>query len=247
MTAPKQPGGHGWRTPAEALALVVVLTLLLVGADLGARAAAESLVARAVQDAAGLAERPQVQVRGAVFLPQVLRGAYREVDVSTVGLSDGPLRIDRVESKLTDVRVTFHDVLLRDVQTIGIGRSEETVTLLYPDLNSYLKATGRPFQINSTGNDEVSISGSLDVLDQHLNVSGNVSLNVANGELRITPREVRTGSATLSQVSRLLLGQRLTLAVPMDALPFGHELVSVEASPQGVRLEAVGTAIIVRP
>jgi hypothetical protein len=74
-----------------------------------------------------------------------------------------------------------------------------------------------------------------------------VSLSVVDETLRITPRQINTGGATLSQASRLLLGQRLRLTVPMGTLPFGHQLTRVAASTEGIRLRAEGSAIIVQP
>src|SRR5215216_422628 len=77
------------------------------------------------------------------FLPQVIRGTYSEVEVTTRGIMSGPLRIDRVESHLFDVRVPFHDVLVRSIRRVGIGRSVETINVSYRDLNAYFAATGR--------------------------------------------------------------------------------------------------------
>jgi hypothetical protein len=65
--------------------------------------------------------------------------------------------------------------------------------------------------------------------------------------LRITPRQIDTGSVSLSRASRLLLGQRLRLTVPLGTLPFGHQLTSVTTSGDSIRLRAEGVAIIVQP
>ena len=227
--------------------LAVGLALLLWGADAAARAAAQSLVARDVQDATGTADLPEVHVRGHAFLLQLLRGVYDEVDVTTVGLSNGPLRVERVESRLTDVELPFHDVLVRNRRPFMIGRTDQVATFLYSDLNAYLEATGRPFELASGGDDRVQVTGKLDVLNQHVVLEADVALAVSGGELIFTPTRIDTGSSALGRVSRLLLAQRLGLAIPMDGLPFGNELVEVQPTETGVTVHAQGRFVVVQP
>jgi LmeA-like phospholipid-binding len=238
---------HRWRTAIEVVIFVTAVFFLGWGADALAREGAEVLLARNIQHATGVAERPVVTVRGFAFVPQVVRGAYNEVDVSTQGITSGPLRIEHVDSQLFDVRVPFHDVLVQDIRRVGVGRSLEGVTLRYEDLNAYFAATGRPLQLAPAAEGEVSITGSVDVLGRQVQVNALVALSVADDTLRISPRQINTGSVNLDQASRLLLGQRLTLSVPLGTLPFGHQLTSVTASGDAIRLQAQGTAIIVQP
>jgi hypothetical protein len=217
------------------------------GADALARLGAEALLARNIQNATGVSEPPVVEVRGFAFVPQVVRGAYNEVHVTTKGITSGPLRIDRVDSQLFDVRVPFHDVLVQDIRRVGIGRSVENATLRYDDLNAYFDQTGRPLQLAPAGNGETRLTGVVDVLGQRIQVSAAVTLSVADDALRITPRQINTGNATLNQATRLLLGQRLTLSVPLGTLPFGHQLKSAAVTADGVQLQAEGAAIVVQP
>jgi hypothetical protein len=235
------------RTVIEVTVFVVAVFFLGWGADALARMGAEGLLARNIQNATGVREAPSVDVRGFAFVPQVVRGAYSEVDVTTRGISSGPLRVDRVSSRLLDVRVPFHDVLVQDIRRVGIGRSVEEVALLFPDLNAYFDTTGRPLQLAPAENGEVQITGAVDVLDQRVQVRARVSLDVADEVLRITPQQIDTGTTTLSRAGRLLLGQRLTLSVPLGTLPFGHRLTSVRISADGIQLDAEGRAIVVQP
>jgi hypothetical protein len=238
---------HQTRFVIEFVLFVTAVFFLGWGADALARAGAEALLARNIQNATGVSEPPIVDVKGFAFVPQVVRGAYNEVHVTTRGIASGPLRIERVDSQLFDVRVPFHDVLVQDIRRVGISRSVEDVTLRYEDLNAYFDVTGRPLQLAPAENGETRLTGTVDVLSQRVQVSATATLSVANEALRITPREVNTGSTTLNQASRLLLGQRLRLSVPLGTLPFGHQLTSANATPDDVRLRAEGAAIIVQP
>jgi hypothetical protein len=235
------------RTAAEVVIFVVVLFFLGWGTDTLARYGAESLLARNIQNATGAAERPIVHVRGFAFVPQVVRGAYNEVDVQTRGTTSGPLRVEQVDSQLLDVRVPFHDVLVQDIRQVGIGRSIEDVTLLYADLNAYFDATGRPLQVAAGADGGVRMTGSVDILGRRVTASADVVVSASDAILRLTPRKIDTGGSTLDQASRLLLNQRLRLSVPLGTLPFGHKLTSATPYAEGIHMTAEGRAVILTP
>ena len=231
----------------QTLGLIGVVALLLWGADSMARIGAQSLLSRNIQDATGVEVPPNVDVKGIFFLPQVIRGGYSDVHVTTQGVTGGPLRIDRVESRLSDVRVPFHDVLVGDIRRVGIGGSVEDLDLTYEDLNAYFAATGRRLVLSPGRDGAVRVSGSVEVANRAVPLSADASLSVEGDALRISPETLNTGSGSLDAASRLLLGKRLRLLVPLGTLPFGHQLTGVSADPDGVHLTATGTDIVVEP
>lgn len=243
---PRRPGRGGGQAIGEVVAVLAALAVLAWGANALGRVGAESLLARNVQDATGIEARPSVEIHGWWILPQVLRGAYEQVRVTTPGITSGPLRVEQVRSELSDVRLPFHDVLVRDVRRVGIGRSEEVVTLSYPALNSYLQATGRPLRLAPAADRGVTMTGSVDVLDQRVPVTVDATLSVGNGTLRIEPQQI-TAARAVPGVSRLLLRQRLILTVPLGALPFGHELTGVRADEDGVYVRVEGRTVVLQP
>lgn len=236
-----------WRILLQALGLVVLATLLLWAADSFARIGAQTLLEKNIQDATGVEARPRVEVHGVLFLPQVIRGAYSEVDVTTRGITSGPLRINGVESHLFDVRVPFHDVLVRNIRRVSIGRSVETVNVTYHDLNAYFAATGRPLTVGPDRNDSVTLKGKVTVLTRSVPVSADGMLWVEDDLLRISPHNFAAGPASLDAASRLLLRQRLTLTIPLGTLPFGHRLTGVGTDSTGVDITAEGAAILIEP
>jgi len=235
------------RALLQTLGVVVAVGLLLWGADTVARRGAETLLERNIQDATGVEVNPKVDVRGFFFVPRVIRGAYSEVHVTTEGITSGPLRIDHLESELFDVRVPFHDVLVRDIRRVGIGRSVETFDLSYPDLNAYFEATGRPLTLAPGSDGAVTLSGNVTVLNRKVPVSADVTLWVEDDVLRMSPKNLTAGAAALDTVSRLLLRQRLTLTIPLGTLPFGHRLTGVQADDNGVHITTEGSGILLEP
>ena len=235
------------RVLVQVLGLIVIVALLLWGLDTLARISAQTLLARNIQDATGVEVRPEVDVHGIFFLPQMIRGAYSDVHVTTLGITSGPLRIERVESELYDVRVPFHDVLVRDIRRVGIGRSVETLDLTYEDLNAYFAATGRGLTLAPGRDGTVMVSGNVDILNQSVPVSAEAMLAVEGDALRVSPERLNTGSGSLDAASRVLLGRRLRLIIPLGTLPFGHRLTGVRADSDGVHLSAEGTGILLEP
>lgn len=231
----------------QVLGVIAVIGVLVWGADTLARIGAQSLLARNIQDATGVEVLPEVDAHGIFFLPQVIRGSYSDVHVTTLGITSGPLRINRVESRLSDVRVPFHDVLVRDIRRVGLGRSVENFDLTYEDLNAYFAATGRRLKLAPGPNGTVRLTGVVEIANQSVPVSADASLSVQDDVLRISPESLNTRSGSLQAASRLLLGKRLRLIVPLGTLPFGHHLTGVRADSEGLHLTAEGTGIILRP
>jgi len=63
---------------------LLVLVGLLVAADFGAAASAESAVSRQMREQLGLVDDPSVRINGFPFLTQAAAGRYRSVDVSAL-------------------------------------------------------------------------------------------------------------------------------------------------------------------
>ena len=74
----------------QVLGVIAVIGVLVWGADTLARIGAQSLLARNIQDATGVEVLPEVDAHGIFFLPQVIRGAYSDVHVTTSGHNERP-------------------------------------------------------------------------------------------------------------------------------------------------------------
>ena len=239
------------RRPRRSTVLLAVLVLLgtallLWGADWAARWGAESLLARSIQNATGVAERPAVTLHGTFFLPQVVRGRYSDVDITVRDLVAGPLRIDRVHAELRGVRLSFHDVLTRQAGPVVVEKSQEDATLGYDDINRYLKATGRPITITTAPDGQAKLTGTVTVLGHSVSASALARFAPRDGDLAVVPTQLDTHTP-LDRASELLLGQRFSFVVPLDPLPFGQELTSIRPGKTGIAIRARGSAFVVQP
>jgi LmeA-like phospholipid-binding len=229
-----------------AASVAVGVLLVLWGADRLARWAAEGLLARNVQLTTGVLERPDVEVHGAFFLPQLIGGRYERVEIVVDDLRAGPLRIERVQAELTGVHVPFHDLLTQDIDTVYLEQTREVATLTYEDLNTYLEATGRPVRLDGAPDGELQLTGSVEVLGRRLSASARAVIEPTGGDLAVRPTQVDTATF-LDDASRALLRQRFTVVIPMDPLPFGQELTDVETGEARVVVEARGSGVLVTP
>ncbi|MGY1838894.1 MULTISPECIES: LmeA family phospholipid-binding protein [unclassified Modestobacter] len=244
-STPPRPG-PARTTVLVGISVVLGTALLLWGADRLARWGAEAALAQAVQEATGIAERPSVQVHGGFFLLQAVQGRYDDVGISVREVSSGPMSIDSVEARLTGVHVSFHDLLVRDPGPVWIERSVGEAFLGYDDLNRYLEITGRPVTVGPAPGGEVRLTGTVGLLGRPISASALAQLSPRGGALAISPTAVDTGTP-LAPASRLLLGQRFALLVPLDPLPFGQELTAIEAGQDGLVVQVQGTDVVVRP
>lgn len=103
------------------LITLVVLAVLLVGADFVARAVAEDRVGAALQEPLGLATEPEVDVHGFPFLTQALAGRYDDVDLTTSGVGVGELRDLTLNARLQDVALPLDALLAGRVDAIPAG------------------------------------------------------------------------------------------------------------------------------
>jgi len=232
---------------AQVLAFVLALAAVLHGADVLARAAARSLVVRAVQERTGVAEPPEVEIHGALFLPQVVRGVYDRVDVRVSGIESGPLQLQQVDAELHGVHLPFHDVLVRDPRRIIVESAVQRASLTYDDLDRYLEVTGRPLTVAPGRGGDVALTGTLEVLGQDVDASVDAALAARDGRLEVSPTQLRTGADGLDRASRLLLQQRLTFVVPLQSLPFGLEVTGIDVGEQGLLVHARGRGVVLEP
>ena len=247
-TAAVAPPRRYRRGSTVALAISVVLgtVLLLWGADWLSRWGAESLLAKGVEDSTGLVDAPGVSIDGALFLPQVLRGRYDKVHIDLHGLSSGPMRIESVRADLTGVHLPFHDVLVRKVSAIRIDAARERVVLTYDDLNHYLAMTGRKVTLKPTPDNQIELTGSVLVLGRTISASTDVNLTARDGNLAFNPTQLHTNTV-LDGPSKALLGQRFTVLIPLDQLPFGQQVTDIEVTQTGLLVTVRGDNVVVTP
>jgi hypothetical protein len=244
VSTDQAPPVHGGRATV-ALALIVVLgtALLLWGAEWLARAGAESVLARAVQERTGVLDRPAVQVHGGPVLLQALRGRYDDVEVDSGAVSSGPVRLRDVEAELSGVYLSLHDLLDGNTDEVFVERSVERALLTHDDLDRYLRATGRRLDAEPAGEGQLRLTGTVEAPGGVRTVSALVEVAPEAGALLVRPTRLET-TAPVGGLEELLLRQRFTFPVPLDPLLFEEGDVDVAVQPDGLAIRTSSSGVV---
>lgn len=242
---------------------LIVLVGLLVAADFGSAALAESAVSRQMRQQIGLADDPSVQINGFPFLTQALSGRYSSIDVDAQRLTVGQFREVELTAHLQDVTAPLSMLLGSGPKSVQVAKAEGTVKIGANDLERLVPGVTKVriesvdsaalTQLAKNGGDSslaaidpekaARIVGTVTLLGQPLEVAVVAVLELSGSKAKIVPRDVRQSDGTAlplpGAVQRAVLAQ---FAQPLDAgtLPFGAKPTMFQA--QDGELVISGTA-----
>ena len=192
---------------------LLVLVGLLVAADFGAAALAESAVSRQMREQIGLPDDPEVRINGFPFVTQALAGDYSSIDVSAPRLQVGALQDVEVTAELRDVAAPLSEVLGSGPTTLRVGSADGTVRVGPDDIERLIGTVERMRietvdaevlqQLVEDGGDAsladldpdraARLVGTTRVLGTDTEVAVIVALELEDGRVRVVPRDVRLG------------------------------------------------------
>lgn len=221
---------------------VLVLAGVLVTADYAAAAAAESVVSRQLRERLGLADDPNVRINGFPFLTQAVAGRYGSIELTADRLKVGDLENVQVRAELRDVTAPLSGLLGGETPGLRVATAEggarvgaddvarmlpgvERLSLGNVDANAIADAItdGADPGLRALDPDSVArISGDVPVGADTESVVVLAELQVADGTMRLVPRDVRDSSGDpLPEPVAGLVEQTFALRVDPGGLPFG--------------------------
>jgi hypothetical protein len=255
---------------------LLVLAGLLVAADFGSAALAESAVSRQMRSQLGLVDDPAVRINGFPFLTQAIAGTYSSVDVDANRIAVGELKELSVSAQLRDVDAPLSMLLGSGEKTLRVGEAEGTVRVPADDLERLVPGvadlrietldanaleqiaedTGdqelagldpeRSVRLVGTGTLPESLPVSLPGLDSgEIEVAVIASLELADGRIRIAPRNVELGGGAqdLPRIpSSVLNGFADRFEVPIDPGALPLEVTPTDVRAVDGQLEVSGEA-----
>jgi hypothetical protein len=133
--APRPDARRRGRRARRWVIALVVLVLLLVGADFGAAAYAEHMISQKARTQLQLTDDPSVTIHGFPFLTQALGGDYSHISVSAAGVPvGGKLQDVALNAELEDVTAPLSDLTNGNTKAITIGKLTGSVTIKAADL-----------------------------------------------------------------------------------------------------------------
>ncbi len=223
--------------------LIFLIFLLLLGVvgDRVAAGVAARAVATQLQSAAGLAERPSVDIAGIPFLTQAVAGRYERLTVSAQGVPAGELTLRELTATLTGVRAPLPDVVDGSLEKVPVDRVDARVLVAYDVLSR--RSGERRLTVAAAG-ERLRVSGSVRVLGRTVQASATSALTVEGEDLVVTAQSFEVGNAAADAALTRALRGRLDLRVPLTGLPYDLMLRSVEVEPRGVALRATARDVV---
>jgi LmeA-like phospholipid-binding len=205
---------------------IIVLVIVLVALDFGAKAFAQDKLASEIKSH-GFPKKPSVSIEGFPFLTQVIGRDIHQVKISSQNVPEGPVRISKISAVMSGIH-------LNSGYTSGtISRVSGSVLISFSSLSSTLSSRAGPFgsllgsaglKLSSAGPDKVRASLNLPL------VSGSATWRIT----RSSGRRLTGTLVSSSGVPSELLGGLGHFSVQIPELPFHVQIGSVRITPDGV-------------
>lgn len=244
---------------------LLVLVGVLVAVDYGAAALTESAVSREMREQLALADDPDVRINGFPFLTQALPGRYRSVEVSADRIAVGSLRELELVAHLRDVTAPPLTEVLGSGSplTLLVDRAQGTVRVgpndlerLVPgltrtrideldaeDLERAVEDGSDPRVARLDPDTAARVVSTVELFGQELTVAMIAVLGLVEGQIRVTPVEVRldeTDAAALPEAVQTTLSELFTVRITPGGLPL--DVTPTEVRADDGALEISGTA-----
>lgn len=178
------------RGPGRAIIVtLLVLVLLVVAADLGARFVAERWLEDRVHETLALERRPDLDIGGFPFLVEFVRGELDEVDVTLRDLRVQGLHLDEVTIGLRNVAFDQADVIAGRPGSVRVRRGAATVEIGEPTLNALLRDRGVPANVELLG-PRVRVSSRIEAGGEEATATTLGTLDLEGTTLVFDPGEV---------------------------------------------------------
>ena len=201
------------------LIVLIILVVLAVGADVGARLLAQSWVSKELATSLHLSEQPNVSLGGFPFIPHLLGGTFPSVAANAGGLTAEGVSFQKVTLSLRDVTFSLVELAAGRKTTIRAASGTGTAAITGAELTSALRAHGVSVTVRMDG-DRVFVRS--DQLGQE--VGGTVAVDGQTLTVRPTGAPgAFSFSVKLPQVIPNLEYRRVTIEGSTAVLSFGLE------------------------
>lgn len=219
------------------LITLVVVVALLVALDRIGDVVAERYAADTIQSSQHLPHRPGVDITGFPFLTQLASSNFDDIIVSD---DDVPLGSTNV--KLSTIRISLHHVhVARDLSSVHADTADAVATMSYADLGRALGGV----TVRYVGNGRIAATKTVTVAGHTFRGGVSASPRLLGTALTFGGDRF-SGLGSLIREAAPVLRKVFDLRIPLDAIPFGIRVRSLDAEQDGLRLALVGRDLTYR-
>jgi hypothetical protein len=160
--------------------VLVVLGVLLVGADFALRFLGQYWVARELQGHLELSTRPDVSLEGFPFIPHLLSGDFDQVRLRSGPTEVNGIELEAVELELRQVRFSSRQLVAGGEATIRGEEGAGQITLTGRAVTEALNRANIPLRVRF-------VDGQVGIGSPQLGIEGRAELSTSDGRLVLTP------------------------------------------------------------
>ena len=220
------------------LITLLVLAVVAVGADFGARAIAESRLASSVQSSLDLPRRPDIQLEGFPFLLQAARGRIEGASVELRDVQTGGVPLESVTLSFEDLE--FDGVALVSGSGTVASRGGTAQAVMTEDaLSRFLQDQGTPVLVRLRG-PGIMVSTRINTGSQTTTATAEGPVRVEGGRLVFAPDDVEIEGSVGVPAAALAFDVPLPDLVPgltYESVLVHDGVAAIEASLAGAELD----------
>lgn len=224
------------------LVALLVLVLLVVGADIAGRVVAQNEASSAISRQSGTAEigRTTVAIHGFSFLAQALPGRYQHITLDAPDVTVGPVVGIATTIELYDVRFPLSGAVKGDTSDLVAGRATVRGTMPTSAVTAAIKQSGASVSAGTGGS--IQVTAPISIAGRSVAVTADLLPTFSAGVLTMRAMNVRAAGFSLPDVDQL--ADELSVTLPLSSLPF--EVAGASLASQGSDLVLTATAYDVR-
>lgn len=230
---------------------LVLLIVVLVGADFGAKYYAEQRVATALREEQGLATDPSVSIQGFPFLTQLAAGRYTQIDIAAAGVDAPDLGPITVSAALLDVNLPAAQLFSGNIGTFTVGTLDTVVRIPPATLQTQLDVSHLAVSPGPDGAGSAVLVGDVSLAGLvSQTVAVTVDLSVSEGNLVVRATDAALGRPGTNQTrlpaiaQPVLLGQ-ISRTITLPPQPLGITLNGVTVAGSDLVLTGEATDAVV--
>jgi hypothetical protein len=203
---------------------LIVIILVLLGADRAANAYTEDQMASQMQASLALSGKPHVTIQGFPFLTQLAARDFRTVDINASNETAGP----GGQLEIASLTATLHGMHIHGLKSATVDQFNASALITFAALAN---VSGAPEGVTFSADGPNRIKASIDI--------GPLSESASAQVTQTGPGQINIKVLDVGGITSDVLGN-LNFNVDIPKLPAGVSIKSISITQQGVRISVSG-------